>query len=250
MRLVRRRPACRSRRPPSSAGGEHGEHARAAADRRGLLVRRVDRRDRRVARLELSPRDQPQGRRLRDRRVALLAAAIGELAPRRAARLADGAGPAGARRRAARDRGGRSVSESRIRRQSLRRRGIVERASRSRPSRPPGAAPPLRRPPRARRHRPASSAARSSACSARTAPARRRRSGSSTRCCRCRRGPRGARLRRARVADGGSPAARLRPAAAVDRGGADRPRERHLVRAPLRRAAARARASASTTRSR
>ena len=51
------------------------------------------------------------------------------------------------------------------------------------------------------------------------------------------------RPRRPRLADGGAPAARLRAAAALDRGRADRPRERQLVRAPLRRPAPRAQAA-------
>ena len=51
------------------------------------------------------------------------------------------------------------------------------------------------------------------------------------------------------LADGGPAPARLRAAAAVDRGGADRPRERHLVRAAVRRSAPRAHARASPRRS-
>ena len=47
----------------------------------GLLVRRVDAADRRVARLELTPETAREVVRFRDRRVALLAAAIAELRP-------------------------------------------------------------------------------------------------------------------------------------------------------------------------
>jgi DNA-binding MarR family transcriptional regulator len=47
----------------------------------GLLVRRVDAADRRVARLELTPETAREVGRFRDRRVALLASAIAELRP-------------------------------------------------------------------------------------------------------------------------------------------------------------------------
>jgi DNA-binding MarR family transcriptional regulator len=47
----------------------------------GLLLRRVDASDRRVARLELSPETVDRVARFRDRRVGLLAAAIAELPP-------------------------------------------------------------------------------------------------------------------------------------------------------------------------
>jgi DNA-binding MarR family transcriptional regulator len=48
---------------------------------RGMLVRSVDRRDRRVARLELTPEVARRVSRFRDRRVALLASAFAELQP-------------------------------------------------------------------------------------------------------------------------------------------------------------------------
>jgi DNA-binding MarR family transcriptional regulator len=57
----------------------------------GLLVRRVDVSDRRVARLELTPRMRAEAGGFRDRRVALLAHAIAELPPADRRRLADGA---------------------------------------------------------------------------------------------------------------------------------------------------------------
>jgi DNA-binding MarR family transcriptional regulator len=47
----------------------------------GLLLRRVDAADRRVARLELTPETAREVGRFRDRRVALLASAIAELRP-------------------------------------------------------------------------------------------------------------------------------------------------------------------------
>jgi DNA-binding MarR family transcriptional regulator len=47
----------------------------------GLLMRRVDRSDRRVARLELTPEMREKVGRFRDRRVALLASGIAELRP-------------------------------------------------------------------------------------------------------------------------------------------------------------------------
>jgi len=47
----------------------------------GLLLRRVDLSDRRVAKLELTPETARNVGRFRDRRVALLAAAIAELPP-------------------------------------------------------------------------------------------------------------------------------------------------------------------------
>jgi DNA-binding MarR family transcriptional regulator len=55
----------------------------------GLLLRQADRADRRVARLELTPEMQGKVDRFRDRRVALLAAAIGELRPAERRRLAE-----------------------------------------------------------------------------------------------------------------------------------------------------------------
>lgn len=57
----------------------------------GLLVRRVDGFDRRVARLELTPKMRAEAGGFRDRRVALLAQAIAELPPADRRRLAEGA---------------------------------------------------------------------------------------------------------------------------------------------------------------
>ena len=57
----------------------------------GLLVRRVDASDRRVARLELSAQTQREAGDFRDRRVALLALGIAELAPAERERLAGAA---------------------------------------------------------------------------------------------------------------------------------------------------------------
>jgi len=55
----------------------------------GLLVRGVDTSDRRVARLELTAQTQREAGDFRDRRVALLALGIAELAPVERERLAD-----------------------------------------------------------------------------------------------------------------------------------------------------------------
>jgi DNA-binding MarR family transcriptional regulator len=54
----------------------------------GLLVRRSDPADRRVARLELTPEIAGEVGRFRDRRIALLASAISELRPGERRRLA------------------------------------------------------------------------------------------------------------------------------------------------------------------
>jgi DNA-binding MarR family transcriptional regulator len=54
----------------------------------GLLLRRVDPVDRRIARLELTPAMQAKLDRFRDRRVALLAASIAELRPAERRQLA------------------------------------------------------------------------------------------------------------------------------------------------------------------
>jgi DNA-binding MarR family transcriptional regulator len=56
----------------------------------GLLVRSADRSDRRVARLHLTPGTAGEVERFRDRRVALLAAAIDELTPAERRRLEGG----------------------------------------------------------------------------------------------------------------------------------------------------------------
>jgi DNA-binding MarR family transcriptional regulator len=55
----------------------------------GLLLRHADGVDRRIARLELTPEMQRKVDRFRDRRVALLAAAIAELRPAERRRLAE-----------------------------------------------------------------------------------------------------------------------------------------------------------------
>ncbi len=55
----------------------------------GLLVRRLDPSDRRIARLELSRRIASEVEAWRDRRVVALADAIGELAPEEQERLAE-----------------------------------------------------------------------------------------------------------------------------------------------------------------
>ena len=86
-----------------------------------------------------------------------------------------------------------------------------------------------------------SSRARSSGCSGPTVPARRRRSGCVNTLLPVQEGAvevLGYDV--APLADGRAPPARLRAPAALDRGGADRARERHLVRAALRRAPRRA----------
>ncbi len=57
----------------------------------GLIIRRVDGADRRVARLELTAEMRVEAGSFRDRRVALLAEAIGELPPSDRRRIADGA---------------------------------------------------------------------------------------------------------------------------------------------------------------
>jgi DNA-binding MarR family transcriptional regulator len=57
----------------------------------GLLVRRVDGSDRRVARLELTPEMRAEAGGFRDRRVALLAQAIAELPRDQRRQLAEGA---------------------------------------------------------------------------------------------------------------------------------------------------------------
>jgi DNA-binding MarR family transcriptional regulator len=55
----------------------------------GLVARRVDRADRRVARLALTPETARRVGRFRDRRVALLASGIAELGPAERSRLHD-----------------------------------------------------------------------------------------------------------------------------------------------------------------
>ncbi len=54
----------------------------------GLLIRRVDAADRRVARLELTPEMRDKARGFRDRRVAMLGSAIAQLTPPERRRLA------------------------------------------------------------------------------------------------------------------------------------------------------------------
>jgi DNA-binding MarR family transcriptional regulator len=83
VRLVRRRPnvsvaeaAAELRLAPNSVS----TLVRQLTDS-GLLVRRVDAADRRIARLELTPDTAREVGRFRDRRVALLASAIAELRP-------------------------------------------------------------------------------------------------------------------------------------------------------------------------
>ncbi len=56
----------------------------------GLLERRVDGVDRRVARLELAPRTRAEAGGFRDRRIALLAQALAELPPGDRRRIAEG----------------------------------------------------------------------------------------------------------------------------------------------------------------
>jgi DNA-binding MarR family transcriptional regulator len=83
VRLVRRRPCI--------SIAEAADELRLAANTvstlvrqltdAGLLVRRIDGADRRVARLELTPETALEVGRFRDRRVALLASAIAELRP-------------------------------------------------------------------------------------------------------------------------------------------------------------------------
>jgi len=83
VRLVRRRP----RISVAEAAAELGlapntvsTLVRQLSDA-GLLLRRVDRSDRRVARLELTRETSRKVERFRDRRIALLASAIAELRP-------------------------------------------------------------------------------------------------------------------------------------------------------------------------
>jgi DNA-binding MarR family transcriptional regulator len=83
VRLVRRRPGVSVAEAAAElqlAANTVSTLVRQLADA-GLLVRRVDRTDRRVARLELTPEMAQKVGRFRDRRVALLALGIGELRP-------------------------------------------------------------------------------------------------------------------------------------------------------------------------
>ena len=83
VRLVRRRPGVSVAEAAAElqlAPNTVSTLVRQLADAR-LLVRRVDRNDRRVARLELTPEMTQKVGRFRDRRVALLALGIAELRP-------------------------------------------------------------------------------------------------------------------------------------------------------------------------
>jgi DNA-binding MarR family transcriptional regulator len=81
VRLVRRRPGV----AVAEAAAELGLAANTVStlvrqlSNAGLLLRRVDGSDRRIARLELTPETSARVSRFRDLRVALLAAAIAEL---------------------------------------------------------------------------------------------------------------------------------------------------------------------------
>ena len=66
VRVLRRRPACRSPTPRRSSGWQPNTVSTlvGSSPTDGLIVRRVDPADRRVARLDLARRDPPQGRRV------------------------------------------------------------------------------------------------------------------------------------------------------------------------------------------
>jgi DNA-binding MarR family transcriptional regulator len=90
VRLVRRRPAVSVAEAASElrlAANTVSTLVRQLTDA-GLLLRRVDPVDRRIARLELTPTMQVTVDRFRDRRVALVAAAISELRPAERRQLA------------------------------------------------------------------------------------------------------------------------------------------------------------------
>jgi DNA-binding MarR family transcriptional regulator len=92
VRLVRRRPGISVTQAADElwlAGNTVSTLVRQLTDA-GLLIRRADESDRRVARLELTPAMQRRVGAFRDRRVAMLSAAMAELTPAEQQRLADG----------------------------------------------------------------------------------------------------------------------------------------------------------------
>jgi DNA-binding MarR family transcriptional regulator len=94
VRLVRRRPGISVTQAADElrlAGNTVSTLIRQLSDA-GLLLRSADPSDRRVARLELTPAMQRRVGAWRDRRVALLSTAMGELSPADQRRLADGLG--------------------------------------------------------------------------------------------------------------------------------------------------------------
>jgi DNA-binding MarR family transcriptional regulator len=92
VRLVRRRPGVSVTQAADElrlAGNTVSTLVRQLTDA-GVLIRRADDSDRRVARLELTTAMQRKVGAFRDRRVAVLSAGIAELSPADQRRLADG----------------------------------------------------------------------------------------------------------------------------------------------------------------